>query len=251
MAATLEDIRNETTIPIASSESRVHQLDQAEFTDALCLFPPMSESDKWQEMATASNDDFPNGNTAKRKKSLIDLISCVSLHNVEGKFSRSPSSPRSKISEGTQLCEKAIDIKCKWRQQQISIQNKHSLPINSSWRTCQITCLWCGWLLKRASNIVGRWQERWFELRRKVASDRSSAHCAVLQYTRRDRNGRDSVKQLTLVDARREYDPDGRACVSVSTAERRGRVLLAADSDRAAEELLVQIAAILRPPASG
>ncbi len=153
------------------------------------------------------------------------------------------------MSKGTQLCTSPIEIKCKWRQRQISIQSKYSKPIDSSWRTRQITCLWCGWLLKRASNIVGRWQERWFELHREAAADRASAHSAVLHYISHGREGAEAVKRLKLVNARREHDWGERACVSVAIAGRRGRVLLAAPSDLAAADLLAQIAAILRPPA--
>ena len=167
---------------------------------------------------------------------------------VHAQFCRSTSNHKSSISEDNQFGTTAVEIKCKWRQQQISIQSKFSKPIDSSWRTRQIPCLWCGWLLKRASNIVGRWQERWFELHREAAADRPSAHYAVLQYIGRGRDGGEVAKRLKLVNARREHDWEERACVSVAVAGRRGRVLLAAPSDLAAADLLTQIAAIMRPP---
>ncbi len=142
----------------------------------------------------------------------------------------------------------AAAVKKKWRYQQILIQKKFSLTINSTWRKVQITCLWCGVLRKRASHILGIWQARWFELRREpVSPDLSQKFRAVLQYESRGSSGSKATKKLVLLDARSDAYSEDRTCVSVAIAGRTGRMLLAAASERAAGELLSHIAAILRP----
>ena len=247
-----EIIRNDQT-GLKASEASENSLNMSEVDNAISMFHPMHDSDHWQDSnctnANSVLDNLHQSITAKKKRASIDIMPCFPLEKgVQAQFSRSLSIQRSSISEGTQSCTSAVEIKCKWRQQQISIQSKFSKPIDSSWRTRQITCLWCGWLLKRASNIVGRWQDRWFELHREATADRAPAHCAVLQYIGRGRDGGEVSKRLKLVDARREHDWEERACVSVAVVGRRGRVMLAAPSDLAAADLLSQIAAILRPP---
>jgi hypothetical protein len=247
-----ENIRNGQTGLIASSEITEDILDVSKMCNATCIFHPLHDSHNWPDTTanTPIRDCFHPSITAKKKKSLIDIMICFpSEKKVNAQFSRPPSNQKGSISEGTPLCTSPLEIKCKWRQQQISTQSKYSNPIDSSWRTRQITCLWCGWLLKRASNIVGRWQERWFELHREAATDRAPALCPILRYISNSRDGGEVAKHLKLVNARREHDWEERACVSVAIAGRRGRVLLAAPSDLAAADLLAQIAAILRPPA--
>ncbi len=110
--------------------------------------------------------------------------------------------------------------------------------------------MWCGWLSKRVSGILGRWQPRWFELRQEPGS--SSGTCApsraVLQYTGRGSDGGDETKRLELIAAARRAclrDGERRPCLSVEVAGRKGRVLLAAGTEREARDLLSCIVAIL------
>ena len=143
------------------------------------------------------------------------------------------------------------EVKRKWRQQQISAQSKLNASVNSSWRKSQTSCVWCGWLSKRSSGILERWQPRWFELRQEPGSQWTSraALRAVLQYTGRGRDGREETKRLELVAARRicEHDSDGRVCLSVRVAGRTGHRVLAAGTEREARDLLACVAAILPP----
>ena len=125
-----------------------------------------------------------------------------------------------------------------------------------SWRKHKITVLWCGWLQKRSSGLVGRWQTRWFELRQEpISADGVSRSRAVLQSTwRGSRDRSEAVKRLEITDARRDcgHDGAGRACLSVGAAGRwGGRVLLGAVSDREAASLLSCIAFVMRPPPVG
>jgi hypothetical protein len=165
-----ENDRNGQSGLTASSGASIRSLDSldtSEVSNAIDMFHPMYDTDHWQDTncSTANTvlDDLHQTITAKKMNALSDIISCFPLEKgVHAQFCRSTSNHRSSISEGNQFGTTAVEIKCKWRQQQISMQSKFSKPIDSSWRTRQITCLRCGWLLKRASNIAGRWQERWF-----------------------------------------------------------------------------------------
>jgi hypothetical protein len=182
-------------------------------------------------------------NFATLKQVRLDLLS--------GSFSK-PSCAESKSTQVS--TETAAEVKRKWRQEQISLLRTINCSINSSWRKRQITVLWCGWLQKRSSGIVGRWQARWFELRQEPnPEDGAGANRAVLQYTGRGSSGSEEAKRLEITDARRDcgHDGAGRACLSVGAAGRGGRVLLGAVSDREAASLLSCIAFVMRPPPVG
>lgn len=143
----------------------------------------------------------------------------------------------------------AVEVKRKWRQVQISNIRAINCVIDSSWRKSQIPILWCGWLQKRSSGILGRWQTRWFELRQEpVSDDGKGGFKAVLQYTTRGKDGREAEKRLELIDACRDCQRDvrGRACISVGAAGRRERVLLGLGSDPEACSLCSSVAVILR-----
>jgi hypothetical protein len=167
------------------------------------------------------------------------------------------------------------EIKYKWRQQQIISQQQQASSIDSSWRLRHFTCLWGGWLYKRSSGIVPRWQRRWFELWLESDSTGTEllrplpdaaaaaqaargprAHRAVLRYTVPGRDGEDDARYLGLIAARRDHRHDraGRACVSIELdgprrpgpADGPSRpMLLDAVSNRRAAELLSRVAFLL------
>jgi hypothetical protein len=166
-------------------------------------------------------------------------------------MTRSSSEPSSAASASNLSQEAAAEVKRRWRQGKISVIKAINCVVDSSWRTRQTTVIWSGWLQKRSSGIVGRWQTRWFELRQEPITEyglRGHRHRAVLQYTGRGSDGGDEVKRLELIDARRdcEHDLAGCACLSVEVAGRSGHVLLGAGSDREAASLLSCIALFMR-----
>ena len=187
----------------------------------------------------------PHQTTKSKAHIWPNIMPYVSLNKIGRALFTGSSSKLCKPASNTS----AAEVKRKWRQEQIVMQRNLNSTINSSWRKRQITSLWCGWLLKRSSGIVGRWQRRWFELRQEPGSPCGSCEPrAVLQYTGRGSDGGEAVKRLELVTARRicEHDHAGRAGVAVGIAGRSGRVLLAAETEWAAGELMSCIASILR-----
>jgi hypothetical protein len=147
----------------------------------------------------------------------------------------------------------AAEVKYKWRQLQIASQHQHASSINSSWRLKQVqhTCVWGGWLYKRSSGIVPRWQLRWFELwQDKAAFSAALGSCAqraLLKYTVPGRSGDASVKRAWLIAAHRDHQWDraGCACVSAKVDGRSKQLLLDATSNCRAIELLSHITFVL------
>ena len=156
---------------------------------------------------------------------------------------------------GPEVCieRSTAQVKCKWRQLQIASQQQHASSIDSSWRLKQVhhTCVWGGWMYKRSSGIVPRWQLRWFELWQDTAATSaargSCAQHAVLKYTVPGRSGYASVKRTWLIAAHRDHQWDraGCACVSAKVDGRSKPLLLDATSNCRAMELLSHITFVL------
>ncbi len=148
------------------------------------------------------------------------------------------------------VIEPAAHVKRKWRQNKVTQSFERSISSQGSgcsWR--KIKFLWCGWLLKQSSGILGQWQARWFELRQEpVSACGSRGNRAVLQYNGRGSDGVEKLKRLELIDVCRDcgHDGTGRTCLSVRAVGRSGRVLLGSGSDGEAASLLSCISLILR-----
>ena len=165
------------------------------------------------------------------------------------------------------------EIKHLWRQQQIVAQQQQASLIDSSWRLRHFTSLWGGWMYKRSSGIVRRWQLRWFEVCCETVSGgpelvsqlpasstdaAAKAACspcvnrAMLKYTAPGHHGEDAAERLRIIAANRDrqHDRAGRACVSVKLGGKNKPLLLDAVSDSRAEELLSCIAFILATPSA-
>jgi hypothetical protein len=187
-------------------------------------------------------DAVPDGSCIIKKLSARHWPSFIPYNSIRNKVSNSScNSSFDPLSH-----ESAVEVKRKWRKDQIFQSGKSS--INSSWR--KVTILWSGWLEKRSSGIIGLWQARRFELRQEpISAGGASGHRVVLQYTGRGSNGCEETKRLELIDARRDsgHDVVGRACLSVGAVGRSGRVLLGSASAWETASLLSCMALLLPP----
>ena len=158
-----------------------------------------------------------------------------------------PQMAERNIKLKTKVSSTPVEVKNKWRQQQVATQQVTALSINATWRKDQIQSVWSGWLHKKGRGISGQWQQRWFELRREL----DSAHgddTTILQY-----QGNNGVfKRLVIVGARQEgrCKETGWARISVAVAGRRWRVHLALSSAHEADMLLTRISSMIVPATS-
>ena len=139
------------------------------------------------------------------------------------------------------LSSTPLEVKKKWRQQQVATHQMTALLITATCRKDQFQ-VWSGWLHKKGRGMFGQWQQRWFELRREL----DSAHgddTAILQY--QGNNG--VLKRLVIVGARQEgrCKETGWARISVAVAGGRWRVHLALSSAHEADMLLTRISSML------
>ena len=159
------------------------------------------------------------------------IWSFVSLNLRERVASSCSISSSPAVEDKTSGDYPAPEVKRRWREKQIATQQRFAPLIDSSWRKEHFKYRWCGWLVKKRGGLLGhlrQQQERWFELRQERSSEGSSrSQIAVLEYYGRCKDGVLSLKQIFVLDARRERrrDEDGQAFVSVRVAGQQGRLL--------------------------
>ena len=181
------------------------------------------------------------------------IWSFVSLNLRERVASSCSISSSPAVEDKTSGDYPASEVKRRWREKQIATQQRFAPLIDSSWRKEHFKYRWCGWLVKKRGGLLGhlrQQQERWFELRQERSSEGSSrSQIAVLEYYGRCKDGVLSLKQIFVLDARRERrrDEDGQAFVSIRVAGQQGRLLLSSRTDSEVWALISEITAILHP----
>ena len=126
------------------------------------------------------------------------------------------------------------------------------------WRLAYMpqTECWHGWLLKRSSGPIARWQRRWFELRRQpppslTMSKWSTKKVALIHYSHHQNRSTgdeqqhlDGYKWLEVTGVQREpaLDCASGAALSIDTAGRGGRTQLMAASAAVAEAVVQMVA---------